>query len=479
MFKKIFKITILAFFYNVSIFPYAFAQTSATFKSISLNDLTTFSEPGKNWVIASDAKVNYRLPGNMEAVKGYGVVVNNLSKSDKSHLVTKEKFGDLELELDFMMASASNSGVYLQGRYEIQLFDSWKKLQPSFADCGGIYQRWQEEKGNFEGTSPVMNVTRAPGLWQNLVIKFRAPKFNLKGEKIANAVFEQVFLNGVLVQEQAQVTGPTVSAMFPDENDEQPIGPIVLQGDHGKVAFKNIRYRPLLPLDTTKKEIDYWETRNAIIVTPGTKPSFIKTFLNYGIKKLTHVLSVGNANQVNYSYNLKSGALFQVWRGDYIDVTKSWEDRGGEQLGTPLGSVISLSNMPIIAVLANKDTAWPDSVSFEDLDNKGYALNMQRSPVFNYIIKGIAVKDSIVTTLNAEGIDRTITVPLAPQNLYCLITVGSTIAKIDSYTYAVDNKNYYIKIDSKYQPIIRQSKNGQELVVKYNLANPVHYTIIW
>lgn len=477
---KIFIMTGFAFLYCLTICPFTMAQAISDFKSIPLNDLSAFNEPGKNWVIASDAAVDYHVPGDMTPIKGTGIVVNDMSEKNKTHLFTKEVFGDLELQLDFMMANSSNSGVYLEGRYEIQLFDSWRKLDVTSSDCGGIYQRWTPERGRFEGTSPFMNVCRAPGLWQHLVIKFRAPKFNKKGEKIANAVFEQVYLNGVLVQEQAEVTGPTASAMFRNEKNEQPFGPLVLQGDHGKVAFRNIRYRILPPSDSVKnKEIDYWQTRNSIIVTPGIKPAFIKTFLNYGDKKLTHVLSVGNANQVNYSYNVKTGALFQVWRGNYLDLTKSWEDRGGDQLSTPLGSVIKLSNLPVVATLSDSLAAWPDSVSFEDLDNKGYVLNKQRSPVFNYFIKGIEVKDSIVTLLNSEGIDRTIEVLNPPQNVYCLVAEGNSIVRINSDTFGVDDKSYYIKIDKKYNPIVRRSKSGQELIVKYDAAVPVNYSLIW
>ncbi|MEO6948780.1 MAG: DUF1080 domain-containing protein [Ginsengibacter sp.] len=477
---KIFIKTGFAFLYYLTICPFTMAQTTPDFTNIPLNDLSAFNEPGKNWVISSDVAVDYTLQGDMTPINGNGIIVNDMSEKNKTHLFTKELFGDLELQLDFMMANSSNSGVYLQGRYEIQLFDSWRKQPVTSSDCGGIYQRWKPERGRFEGTTPFMNVCRAPGLWQHLVIKFRAPKFNAKGEKIANAVFEQVYLNGVLVQEQAQVTGPTNSAMFPNEKNEQSLGPLVLQGDHGKVAFKNIRYRKLPTSDSIKNsEIDYWQTRNSIFVTPGIKPVFIKTFLNYGDKKLTHVLSVGNGNQVNYSYDVKTGAIFQIWRGNFMDLTKSWEDRGGEQLGTPLGSVIELSNSPVVATLSDSEEAWPDSMSFEDLDNKGYILNKVRSPVFDYSIKGIEVKDSIVTRLDGKGINRTIDVLNPSHNVYCLIAEGNGIMRINSDTYSINDKSYYIKINKKYNPIVRRSQKGQELIVKYDAAGSINYSLIW
>ena len=93
-----------------------FAQ-QAYHQTLSLNDLSAFRNPGKNWVIASGATADFTRPGDMKAVQGKGAVVNINSKQNNSHLVTKEEMGDLELELDFMMAKNSNSGVYLQGRY--------------------------------------------------------------------------------------------------------------------------------------------------------------------------------------------------------------------------------------------------------------------------------------------------------------------------------------------------------------------------
>jgi hypothetical protein len=129
------------------------------------------------------------------------------------------------------------------GRYEVQLFDSWGVKTPTFADMGGIYQRWDESRGagreGYEGTPPAVNASRAPGLWQHLEISFRAPRFEGK-KKVANARFLRVVLNGVTVQENVEVTGPTRAALF---TDERATGPLMIQGDHGPVAVRNIEYK--------------------------------------------------------------------------------------------------------------------------------------------------------------------------------------------------------------------------------------------
>lgn len=453
------------------------------FVSVSLQDLGAFNNPGKNWVLSSNPKIDYLKANDLKPVAGTGVLVNAPTGNDHAHLFSKEEFGDLQLELDFMMAKNSNSGIFLQGRYEIQLFDSWTQTDPTYADCGGIYARSFPDKGNIEGSPPLVNAAKAPGLWQHLNIKFRAPKFNDKGVKIADARFEEVYLNGVLIQEEATVTGPTG---VPFLTDEKALAPLVFQGDHGLVAFRNIKYRKTWqPTPEPKGDqywipgSPYWQTVDPMVVTPTTKPTFIKTFLMNGDKKLTHVLSVGSPRQLNYSYDLKQGAIFQVWRGAFLDLSMSWRDRGGMQLAQPLGSLITLSDAPVLAVLPDEKTAWPDSVPFDDMNNKGYVLDKQRSPTYSYAFKGIEAKDNIVLQTNGEGISRTITAETAVANLYCRIAAGSTIESLGADLYSVNDKSYYIKLDPKYKPLIRKTEKGQEIIVKYVPANPVTYSIIW
>ncbi|GAB3921247.1 hypothetical protein GCM10028804_16760 [Larkinella terrae] len=150
--------------------------------------------------------------------------------------------GDIEVEFDFTIAKKSNSGVYFQGRYEVQIYDSWGVKTPAFYDCGGIYQRWDKNrtsKNGFEGKAPAQNASKAPGEWQHFKIVFRAPRFDKNGEKTENARFVKVLLNGVVIHENVEVTGPTRSAAF---EDERPLGPLMFQGDHGPVAIRHIRY---------------------------------------------------------------------------------------------------------------------------------------------------------------------------------------------------------------------------------------------
>jgi len=441
---------------------------------ISLDNLDAFQSPGKNWNISSDALADFTKDQDIKSIPGKGAVVNILVKGDNTPLTTKESFGDVQIELDFMMTKNSNSGVYLEGRYEVQLLDSWTKLHPSFSDCGGIYQRWDDARGEnnegYEGIPPLMNVAKAPGLWQHLLIKFRAPKFNDKGEKIANARFDEVYLNGTLIQIQATVTGPTRASIF---NDEKPTGPLVLQGDHGNVAFKNIRYGAI-----DEKPVEM-STDNPITISIEGKPYILRSFLNYGDKKLTHVISAGYPNQLNYSYDLKQGSLFQIWRGGFLDVTDMWHERGEPQLAKPLGSVIVLSDAPALAVLADAQAAWPDSVAFDDFHNEGYTLDENRFSSFAYSVNNMHVTDKI-SAPNATSLMRQLDINNAPANLYCRIANADNIEMIGKDLYAIDGKSFYINVADSFKPMIRQTQKGKELIVALhgNTAS-FNYSITW
>jgi hypothetical protein len=160
-----------------------------------------------------------------------------------SNLMSEVEFGDVEAHVEFMVPKGSNSGVYFQGRYEIQVFDSWGVSEPKFSDCGGIYQRYDEEqKRGWEGRAPRVNASKAPGEWQTFDIVFRAPRFDAAGRKTADALFVKVTQNGIVIHENVEVTGPTRAAAF---RDEKPLGPLMLQGDHGPVAYRNVRIRPV------------------------------------------------------------------------------------------------------------------------------------------------------------------------------------------------------------------------------------------
>ena len=214
-------------------------------QTIPLTDLSAFDHPSTNWTIEQVIKAR-PTDTSFQVSSGKGVLLNTL-RHGKYKRTDDLKFnlnhGDIHFMMDFMLPKGANSGIYLQGRYEVQLFDSWGVKSLKFGDCGGIYERWDDARGKgkegFEGFAPRQNACKAPGLWQSIEIDFEAPRFDASGKKIKNAVFKKVILNGILIQENIEMSGVTRGSIF---GNEGPLGPITVQGDHGPVAFKNIRY---------------------------------------------------------------------------------------------------------------------------------------------------------------------------------------------------------------------------------------------
>jgi len=175
---------------------------------------------------------------------GTGLMVNgDTGKTVDLH--TTFEHGSCELHVEYCVSERSNSGVYLMGQYEIQILDSWGQpdAEVTFGTNGGIYARWvAETKTSYDGAAPRVNASRPPGEWQAFDVLFHAPRFDGAGRKVANARFERVLLNGVLIHEDFECTGPTRGAW---NEEDIPTGPLRLQGDHGPVAYRNLRLRLL------------------------------------------------------------------------------------------------------------------------------------------------------------------------------------------------------------------------------------------
>lgn len=186
-----------------------------------------------------------RSPQELIALPGPGSRIANGPTGGNSNIYTKQKFGDVELYAEFLIPARSNSGVYLHGLYEVQVYDSYGVKQPTYVDCGAIYERWINEHG-VGGWPPLVNASRPPGEWQSFHVWFKAPRFQ-GSKKISNALFMRVLHNGTLVHKNTEVDGPTRSGLDIPEAVENPL---MLQGDHGPVAYRNIYIRALRPIQT-------------------------------------------------------------------------------------------------------------------------------------------------------------------------------------------------------------------------------------
>lgn len=368
-----------------------YAQNSSM-KTLSLEDLSAFRPHAGNWQIVGDVMMNPKVDIHHEPAKpveetekkkkskqekaipvetpkavtftaGKGILLNNNDETKKDNLVTVFEHGDLELELEVMLPKGSNSGLYLQGRYEVQLFDSWGVKNAKYSDIGGIFRNWEKESGKiYMGKAPLSNPCKAPGLWQSLKISFRAPKFDMSGRKIANAQFASVVLNGIKIHDHVEVPLPTGG---PIENNEKSTGQLMIQGDHGAVAFRNIRYKVMRDINISITDLSYKTYKGnfkevaqfatAKPIKSGTSKELTCEVLEdengYGlIYKGT--VTVPEEGDYTFIAGYSGGIVLTINDETLVNVQRP--DSGGQVFGTLR---LKAGNYPI--VIANfKDASW-------------------------------------------------------------------------------------------------------------------------
>jgi len=213
----------------------------------------------KVWVICDDVRIDPSIPGKLLPVGSGGSPSAALLCGDDgrgSDIMTDEMFGDYQLHLEFTVPKGSNSGVYNRGLFEIQIFDSYGVPKLAFHDCGALYER----------AIPSENHARSPGQWQSYDITMTGKKLSLiwngkpvykdmdvrYGETDREA-YERLNQENAGKPEALRVKlrrehgkyigyfgeGGTRSSL---DGPDRP-GPILLQGDHGPVAYRNLYIR--------------------------------------------------------------------------------------------------------------------------------------------------------------------------------------------------------------------------------------------
>jgi hypothetical protein len=577
--------------------------------TLRLTDLSAFRAPPASWRVVGAATSDL-TSGRLSTEPGSGVISVG---ANGENLTTSWEHGDLELDLQFLLPRGSSSGIFLQGRYEVQLADSWGKSSPTFADAGAISPVGTSTAGH----APRVNASLAPGLWQTLRVVFRAPRFDAQGRKTANARFVQVALNGVTVQNNVEVPAPTRSAPIAQES---AMGPLVIEGASGPIAVRNVRYKldrgqrvavsnlryrvyegvftamPDLTGRTPTREgtaealtatvlggtdkfaftfdgtIELpaagrylfelsapWATPqgtvpgsvsggarftvagrevilhtgerasyNATVELPAGRhpfslvfykdranrtPAFelnvegpalarqalhrventqtpnmtapimaepqrevlvLRSFMNFGAGKRTHVASVGDPSGVHYSIDLGRGALLYGWRGPFLETTQMWSGRGEPQIAEPLGAVVRFSGAPSVAILRDASAAWPDSANAESPYHfSGYSVDEGGRPTFRYRVGSVEVEETLAP--DEDGVTLRHELRLrAPDNtggVYVRLAEGATIDRLSGRSYAVDDYRFYVTPESGGTPVVRNAAGRQELVVPVRFRN--------
>lgn len=150
---------------------------------------------------------------------GWSVVDGVMTNEPKANnLISRQKFKDFKIEAEYKLEKDSNSGIYLRGRYELQVLDDFGKPAESHGHMA-IYAR----------TAPRVNASKAPGEWQ-------AVEATLVGNRVS------VTLNGQRVHDNAVIEGITGGAL---DADEEAPGPIMIQGDHGRIWIRKLVITPI------------------------------------------------------------------------------------------------------------------------------------------------------------------------------------------------------------------------------------------
>ena len=454
----------------------------------NMTALGDFRPTGKNWQTASGLVGDPRRDKVLTTVTGNGLIVNLPDKTNRAHLFSAWEHGDLEVDLEFLLPPGANSGVYLMGRYEVQLLDSWRIQQPKPGDCGGIYHRWEAARGKGQeevgGVAPRTNACRAPGLWQRLQIVFQAPRFDATGKKTASARFIKVVLNGTLIHENVDADGPTRSAAF---DDEVPWGPLMIQGDHGSLALRSIHCRVPEAPPPPKAEPNARPRRipAPVLVEPTDRVLLQRGFVPYDPSKRLYACSVGTPSGVHFAYDFENGALLRVWRGGFIDTVEMWESRGERQTARPTGALLDLTSKPSVALIELPETdGWPATPGPLFVSD-GYRLEADGTPVFLSRLSTLTIEDRLQPAEDRSGFTRTVTIDgkRASWAAFVLLAEAETIRAVPG-GYVVGERDWYVDWPegSPHQPEIREVGGRQLLVVPVTqgtLGKPLVYSLVW
>lgn len=200
-------------------------------------DLTGWKPKGEGkttskWRVGS-AKPDVANPKKFTVSEGSDLVNDTDGHGKSLDFYSEALHGDAVITLEVMVPKESNSGIYVMGEYEVQVLDSYgNDANPGPGDMGAIYGAQPPRKPKY----------RAPGEWNTYEIRWQAPKFDENGKKTANAKFLKVTLNGNVIHENLEMPGPTPGGV---DGKEKAKGPLMFQGNHGPVTYRNIRIVPL------------------------------------------------------------------------------------------------------------------------------------------------------------------------------------------------------------------------------------------
>jgi hypothetical protein len=196
-------------------------------------------------------------------------------------------------------------------------------------------------------------------------------------------------------------------------------------------------------------------------------------------KRVVHAVNVGSGGNVHYTYDLDNGMIVQIWRGDFLDATPMWHERG-DGSSRPAGSVLYFGPPTLmINKLSMPNNVWMNDTSGAGFRVKGYTLDEMDRPVFTYNMYGRKVTDAIKVLPDNSGIQREINIEAGQDNFYALLATAKSIEEISPEHFLIDDKSYYLKLDGAgtQKPLIREHNRLKELIIP--VGNGLRYTILF
>ncbi len=204
---------------------------------------------------------------------------------------------------------------------------------------------------------------------------------------------------------------------------------------------------------------------------------------NASEKKYTHTMAVGNPEGVHYTYDLASGSLLHVWRGNFANTQSMWQNRGIEQMIVPLSETITPAAAYNWQMLSGQRKQWPDSlVNKENYRFIRYELDKAGKPSFYYSWNDNTIKDHFVPT--EGGLKRYIDINNPPAGLWLALAKGGDIFELEPGVYMISDPGYLLKIEKieGMNLLLRETENEKELVAStglFDLNASVEYEIIF
>lgn len=256
----------------------------------NVDQKTVYKTDPPSWKVGT-AVLDPEDPGKLVARPGGNEMVNITSGQN---IWCNTVHGDAVIEIEIFVPRGSNSGIYLMGRYELQILDSHGVEDNAFTahHMGAVYGK----------RKPLVNASKPFGEWQRLEIHFSAPRFEIGGKKYQNAKILQAILNDRLIHEDVEIHSATGGSLYPDES---AFGPLYLQGDHGPIAYRNLK---ITPIQTDERDFG---------PALGSQLG----------KHVSSALTVKLGHDVSLCYDLQRMKQAGVWRGDFLNISETQHHR--------------------------------------------------------------------------------------------------------------------------------------------------------